>query len=353
MNKAHLQNLVRIQPDNEARSACIRLDLNENGAGLPEDFVREVLSRVDADYLCTYPKYERLREKIGRSEGVSAAHISLGNGSDGAIKYIYDAIIEEGDRILVTDPTFAMYKVYADIFQADVASVAYRTDFSFPVDDFISRLSDGVKAAVIVNPNNPTGTALTLPELERIIQAAQAQDVLVLVDEAYHYFCEHTAMPLVGKYPNVIVLRTFSKLCALAATRIGYAAAHPDVIGRIEKVKPTYDVNGIGVLFAEALLDRPEIIRQMIAGFQSTKQYMSDRLAAEGIASRSGEANFILIDAGARAEEIVTRLKEERILVAGGFTQPYLANYVRVSIGKRTDMEAFLSAFLAIYRSGS
>ncbi|MBZ0165417.1 MAG: histidinol-phosphate aminotransferase family protein [Candidatus Omnitrophica bacterium] len=348
--KACIESLVRIQPDNEARESCLRLDLNENVGGLPEDFVRGVLSRVDAEYLATYPKYRRLREQIAGLHNLNANNISLGNGSDGSIKYLYESYIAAGDRVLLTDPTFAMYQVYGDMFEARTVSVPYNADFTFPMESFKCALTDNIKLAVLVNPNNPTGTALNRKDMESIVKQARDHNVMLLVDEAYHYFCDDTAMPLITKYPNLIVLRTFSKLCALAATRIGYAAGPADIIGNIEKVKPTYDVNGLGVLFAQALLDQPEIIEQLIQKFQKARDHLQQRLSAAGIPFRAGNANFTLIDVGQNAAEVLDKLREKKILVGGGFAQPNLANYIRVTIGDISAMDIFVNTLLPILR---
>jgi len=347
--KSQLENLIRVQPDNEARMNCLRLDLNENIAGLPEQFVREVLAQVDAEFLATYPNYKGLIHKIAEENNLSVTNISLGNGSDGAIKNIFEVFISSGDKVLLTDPTFAMYNVYGRMFGAQEISVGYNQDFSFPEERFMEELKPGVKMAVIVNPNNPAGTALTPASIQKIARKAHENNILLLVDEAYFYFCPDTVIGLINECPNVLVLRTFSKLCALAATRIGFVAADENIIKHIEKVKPTYDINGFGVLFAACLLDRPQIITGLIADFKKAKNYFNSRLIGEGISFRESQANFTLIHIGKDVPYVMEKLKDEKILVGGGFRQGFLCEYIRVTIGNQDMMDRFLDAFLKIY----
>ncbi len=328
----------------------MRLDMNEGVPGLPRDFVKTALSKIDAEYLAAYPEYAVLREKIARHNSLSAGNIYLANGSDGAIKNIFDAYISKGDKVLLTDPTFAMYPVYCGISAARPLYVEYEDDMSFPTRLFIRKISKSVKLAVVVNPNNPTGSVISRKDLVKIIEKCASVGALIIVDEAYFYFYPYSVIDLVSKYKNLIVLRTFSKLCGMAAARVGYAAASHEIVENMQKVKPTYDVNGLGAFLAEKLLDRPGLIKELIRSAGRGKEYLLGKLNKNGIEHRAGHANFILIKCGGRAAEMMKRLSDEKhILIGGGFKNKFLEDYIRVTVGDTATMKKFWNAFYEIW----
>ena len=343
--KQHLENLFRVDPDEKSRKDCLRLDMNEGVPGLPEGFVKDILSGVGPEFLATYPEYKKLREKIASYNRLKPENISLANGSDAAVKYVFDAYISRGDKVLITDPTFAMYPVYCDMFGAKQVVVEYNDDLSFPEEDFMDKLSSGVKMAVIVNPNNPTGSVLKKETLLQVIEKARNLKTLIVVDEAYFYFYPESVIEEVKNFENLIVLRTFSKLCAMAAIRSGYAASSVEIADNLRKVKPTYDVNGLAVLFAESLLEDPKIIARLVDATNEGKEYLISKLAEEGLEYRSGLANFILIKCKGKTEDVKKKLAEKGILVASGFKQDFLKDYIRVTIGDRLVMEKFWEVF--------
>lgn len=348
--KSHLKDLYRVKSSGISRQGMLRLDMNEAFAALPDDFIASVLSHIDADYLSMYPEYEALQKKIALSDGLNTGNICLSNGSDAAIKYIFEAFVSPGDTILLTEPTFAMYPVYCKMFDASIAAVEYGADLSFPVDNFLESIAPAIKLAVIVNPNNPTGTLIQTSDIIRIVEKARDCGVIAVIDEAYFHFCGYTVIDKVLEYENLIVLRTFSKLCAMAALRLGYAAAPEGIIEGMRKVIPTFDVNGIAVLFAERFLDNPALIDLMLQEFKEGKAFLMDKLSLHGIEFVSGNANFLLIKCQGRAVEIVRALSERNILVGGGFKQNMLRDYIRVTVSKKEIMQRFFDEFIGIFR---
>jgi histidinol-phosphate aminotransferase len=325
--------------------------MNEGLPGLPEKFLREAFSEIGPEFMATYPEYDKLKKALAHHNNVSPENICLSPGSDGAVKYLFDAYVSPGDRVLVTDPTFAMYPVYCDMFQAEPISVEYNHDLSFPKERFAQRIGRGVRIAVIVNPNNPTGTVQEPEGLLSIVERAAAHDILVVVDEAYFYFYPKTIVNYVTQYNNLVVLRTFSKLFCMAAARLGYVIAAPEVINHLIIVKPTFDVNGVAVRLAERLMESPSVVKQLIEAAAEGKRFLIEKLTAEAIGHREGQANFVLINCGERVPEITQRLADRNILVRSGFRQAFLKEYVRVTIGTRAVMEAFWEAFISIWRS--
>ncbi|MEA5089415.1 histidinol-phosphate transaminase [Solidesulfovibrio sp.] len=346
--RPHLRALLRTGPGAPGRSRLLRLDMNENPDGLPEAFVRAALADIDGGALATYPEYAGLVDKIAASCGLDARQVFLANGSDAAIKALFEAYVAPGDTVLLTDPTFAMYPVYCRMFQAKAEVVAYREDLAFPFETFLERLAAKPRLAVLINPNNPTGQALALPQLEAFAAAAAAHDVLAVVDEAYFHYLGVTAMPLVARHEGLVVLRTFSKLCGLAAARLGFAAADANIVTALNTVNPTFAANGLAVHLAERLLDAPEVLEEQMAAFRRGKAYLLRALDAAGIPRREGAGNFVLLPFPDRAREIAAGLRERGVLVASGFGHPGLRDCIRVTVGGEASMERFVAALSAV-----
>lgn len=347
--KSHLKDLYRTNPDDKNRSGCLRLDMNESVAGLPEDFVKNMLSGINSQYLASYPGYRKLEETIASHDKIWPENIMLANGSDAAIKYIFDAYISPGDKVLMTDPTFAMYPIYCNIFKAIPVQVEYNDDLSFPARRFLKAIGPDVRLAVLVNPNNPTGSVIDKDDILAMVKKAEKNGVLIIVDEAYFYFYPESVIGEIRKHKNLIVLRTFSKLCAIASARLGYAAADAAIIEGLRKVKPTYDVNGLAVLFAQKILSDPHLIKRLVKDVESGKRYLTRKLSGEKIRHVSGNANFVLIKCGDRASRIMDELSKEKILISGGFRQSFLKEYIRVTAGDEVSMKRFWSSFIKIW----
>ena len=348
--KHHLSRIYRTNTDEKSRQGFLRLDMNESLSGLPKKFINDVFSRVSPDYLATYPEYRSLKEKIAQFNNVLPENILLANGSDAAIKYIFDVYIKEGDKVLLTDPTFAMYPVYGQIFNAQAVLVEYNHDLSFPKNKFLKMMNSDVKMAVIVNPNNPTGSVISPQDLQEIITLAADKDILLIIDEAYFPFCPYTVVEQVKHFSHLIVLRTFSKMLAMAGARLGYAVACPSVIESLGRVRPTYDVNGLAVLLAESLLSKKEIINELMEDFKQGRDFLQKQLSKYHIPYKDTNANFVLISCGDRLPGIKAALEENKILVGGPFKQSFLEGYIRVTAGPKPVMEKFLESFIKIWQ---
>lgn len=344
-----LKDLFRTAP--VQRGGYMRMDMNESIDGLPMKFIKAALQEVNSGYIAKYPEYGPLIKKIAEHNGVGIENICLANGSDAAIKYIFDAYISAKDKVLVTDPTFAMYPVYGLMFNADVIFVKYGSDLEFPLKNFIDKMSDGIRMAVIINPNNPAGSIINQSDLISIIKRAEQKNMLLIIDEAYFYYYPKTMIKEIKNYNNLIVLRTFSKLCGMAGLRVGYAAACPDIIENIKKVKPSFDVNSLAVLLAERILDSPEIIKHAIDMVNKGKKFLSAKLSAAGIEHKIAFANFVLVKCGDRTEEVIKRVNDKKVLLHGRFKQDFLKDYIRVSIGSEKVMAKFWNIFESIWKS--
>jgi len=346
--KKHLKDLIRVSNELCSRVKLLRLDMNESVSGLPAAFVKEVFSSVNPDFLATYPEYNAITRKLADYNGIKRENICLANGSDAAIKYVFDAYIRRGDKVLLTDPTFAMYPVYCRMFDAKCIFANYKKDFKFPFEDFYGKLTKKVKMAVIVNPNNPTGSVIDKTDMDKILKKSLANNILLLIDEAYFYYYKRTFIKQIKNYDNLIVLRTFSKLCGIAAARFGYASADKTIIEGLQKVKPTYDINGFSTLLAERIISKKGLIKNLIGNAKKGKAYLCHELKKKKIDYIEGNANFILIKCGKKVDNIIRKLLNKGIIVHGGFSQGFLKDYLRVTVGNKEDMTKFCGIFLKI-----
>jgi histidinol-phosphate aminotransferase len=342
--------LLERTPEKTTRRQFLRLDMNE-GIPLEDGFLKEILTGFQGTDLAMYPEYHDLRRILAEKEKIPAENILLSNGSDSAIKHIFDAYISPGDCVLLTDPTFAMYPVYCEMYGASTTMIEYNNDLTFPLEEYVSRLeTGGVRMAVVVNTNNPTGTTLGEEPMRRILDEASRLDTLMVVDEAYQ-FTPHTVIKLVEKYPNLVVLRSFSKLWGAASMRLGYAAGDLTILENIRRVRPTYDVNGVAVWIACQILQNPGLLERRMRVLEEGRSYLEARLREAGIPFVSGDANFILIRCGERCPDYLQELATAHVLVSGGFKQRFLRDFIRVTIADRLAMEIFWRSFLPIHLS--
>lgn len=346
--KKQIEELFRTAPGLKNRINYLRLDMNESVTGLPPWFVKKCLSQINNKSLSMYPEYAGLLDALARHNGLNPYHICISNGSDAAIKYIFDAYVEPNDRVLITNPTFAMYPVYCRMFQARSDIIEYNHDLSFPVGRFLNKLSAGMKMAVIVNPNNPCGSAVSKKDLIKILKKAARHNILLVIDEAYYYFYPYSMIRLVKKFDNLIVLRTFSKLFSIASLRIGYAAACRQIIENIRKARLTFDVNGPAALFARNLLNDSHLIKKMVNSMVDGKRYLIRQCREAGIEYRDSHANFILLKCHGKVKRFMAGLFKKGILVSGQFEQEFLKDYIRVTIGDVKVMKKFWKEFIKL-----
>ena len=352
--KEHLIDLYRGVVHSFSRRDFLRLDMNESVEGLPEYFIRQVLDNIRPEELSFYPEYEDITAMIAVSMGLSKKNVLVTNGSDAAIKHLFEAYVRVDDKVLFTDPTFAMYSVYSRIVRAKEVAVPYNSDLSFPFDAFRQAIEHhGPKLVVVVNPNNPTGSRLEQSEIRTLAEVCYKQGSLLVVDEAYFHYLEETAVALISEFNNVAILRTFSKLGGLAGLRIGYALSHADVISAMGKVKSTFDVNCVAVAMAKAILDRPEILQTQLTAVAEGKKWLTGKLDDMGISYVAGHANFVLIDCGEGSTAIAEALKRHNVLVGVGFKQPFLKKYLRVTLAGQQVMKRFWEAFMDCFGRGS
>ena len=213
-------------------------------------------------------------------------------------------------------------------------------------------ITENTRIVVLLNPNNPIGNVYTEEELKVVIEKAKQVGAVVIIDEAYHYFYPKTFLDYAVKEENVILLRTFSKLMSIAACRIGVIISNPQIIEYVKKGKLTFDVNAVALLFAERLVEQPQMIRKLIDIENEGKKYTLDSLKERGYECRDCRGNFIFVKPKNDAKKVADRLENEKKVLVHPYGNPLLKDYIRVSVGSKKAMEIFVEAFLAVDQEG-
>lgn len=339
----YIKNIYRIK-DHENRDSYLRLDMNENPEGLPEEFVCEVIKKITPETISRYPQKDKLIRLISESEDIDINNITLTNGSDEGIRLVFETFTHPGSNVLTVSPSFEMYRVYASMFGVNAVSIEYDKNFQINIQDILNKIDEETDVIALLNPNSPIGTEYTDEEFRLIIEKAQKIDALVVIDEAYYPFGVDTQMQLIKDYDNVVVLRTFSKLCSMAGVRIGYMAGNSQLINYIENAQSTYNVNSIGILFAEELLKRKDILQQLVETEKLGKEYLSNKLQEAGYEYYSKYGNYILIKTKKEPKKIADELRKRKILVKN-YGNELLGSWLRITTGSKNIMENFWYAF--------
>lgn len=330
-------------------SGLVKLDVMESPYRLPEALAREIGDLVAGIAINRYPvpTATRLRSVVREVMRVPAGcDVLLGNGSDECIQYVTAAVAREGAVVMAPAPSFAMFQMHALFYRLRFVGVPLRADFSLDTDAFLAAMAKEKPALVwIAFPNNPTGNAFPVADIERIVRAAPG---LVVVDEAYQPFAGATFMPRLADFENLVVMRTVSKI-GMAGLRLGYVCGRPEWIREFDKTRSPFNVNVLTEAVATKLLEHKEVLdaqaAQVLAERERVKAEL-DRLA--GIEVYPSAANFLLarVAGGAGAgTRVFGRMKGLGVLVkdfSGG--HPLMDNCLRLTIGTPAENRAMIDA---------
>jgi histidinol-phosphate aminotransferase len=323
-------------------AGMVKLDAMENPYPLPPAMRRElaeVLSRVELNRY-PEPSGRELRALIARKMALPPGmELLLGNGSDDLIQIVTLALARPGAVMMYPAPTFVMYSMNAVLSGMKAVPVPLREDFSFDAGAFIARMRAERPALVyIAYPNNPTG--VLYPEAD-IVEVIEACEGLVVIDEAYHVFAGKTFMPRLPRFPNLLVLRTVSKL-GLAGIRLGYLAGRPEWIVEFDKVRQAYNVNVLTQAAALFVLERLEVLEEQAALIRRERENLKKHLQGiKGVTLFPSEANFFLVRVP-DADRTFEALRRQGVLVRN--LHPGLQGCLRVTVGTPDENRVLLTA---------
>lgn len=324
------------------------LDKNENVDPELLAFSQQILQGIDPQCLSIYPDCHELYQKIAKKDEVEPENLLLTAGSDGAIRTVFEACINEGDTVIHSDPTFAMYYVYSKMFGAKSSAISYRRCNSgpeFPLQQWLDSIRElQPKLVCLANPDSPTGTVLTESNLQLLIETALENNSLVLIDEAYFPFYPFSALKWINRYPNLLVARTFAKAWGVAGLRIGYLATNTQLSAYMHKLKPMYEVNTVSLRFMEAMLDHPEKVQESVLRLQQGKEFFIDEMQKLGFKCLDTQANFIHVEFR-EFEEVVHAALQDKVLFRPGFGHDCLKGFTRFTIATK-DISAKVIALI-------
>jgi histidinol-phosphate aminotransferase len=324
----------------EGRSNKLRLDFNENTAGC-SPAVRRALAKLTTKQLAMYPEYQSPTRRIARHFGVRPEELLLTNGGDDALRVFFDTFVESGSGILICEPTFPMYRYYAEIYGARISVLRYGGEMEFPLEGVIAALRRRPRVLFIANPNNPTGTLLQKEELRRILKAATHS--AVVLDEAYAEFSGFTAMPWIRKYAQLFVAKTFSKVAGLAALRLGAVIACEGSLALVRRAMPPFPVNLAALVATEAAVADRATMQRYVNGVKRLRVWFAAELEKLSVKTYPSAGNFLLANFGPSGPALFQKLEKEGILLRER-NKDIGPGFVRITIGTQSEMRRLLKS---------
>jgi histidinol-phosphate aminotransferase len=324
----------------EGRLGKIRLDFNENTAGCSPGVLR-ALAKITPQQFAMYPEYLASTKRLARYFRVRPAELMLTNGGDDALRVFFDAFVDAGSRILICEPTFPMYRYYAEIFGARIEVERYGSEMEFPLPGICAALSTKPRVLFIANPNNPTGTLLQPDAIKQILKAAT--HTAVVIDEAYVEFSGATVTPWINQYPNLFSARTFSKAAGLAALRLGAVIACEKSLALLRRAMPPFPINIAALIAAQAAVQDRATIRRYVSTVKRLRSWFASELKKLGVIVYPSAGNFLLANFGPSGPALFERLERQDILLRDR-SRDMGPGFVRITIGTEKEMRQLLRA---------
>lgn len=342
------ENIRQVEPytpgEQPKETGIVKLNTNENPYP-PSPKVNEIHENLDDLRLYPDPTASALVEAIAQYHKVDSSQVFVGVGSDDVLAMSFLTFFNSQKPILFPDITYSFYDVWAGLYRIPYETPALTEDFKIRKEDYYKE-NGGV---IFPNPNAPTGIYENLTFVEDILK--HNQDVVVIVDEAYIDFGGATALPLLEKYENLLVVRTFSKSRSMAGLRIGYAIGNPELIKALNDVKysfNSYTMNRPSILLGTASLEDEPYFRETTEKIMETRSWFEEEMRQLGFSFPDSKANFIFAShKEVPAKEIFEAAKQHKIYVRY-FAKPRIDNYLRITIGTREEMQKLLD-FLKEY----
>jgi histidinol-phosphate aminotransferase len=323
----------------EGRSGKVRLDFNENTSGC-SPAVRRALAKLTVKELAMYPEYEKPTEQLARYFGVRPEELLLTNGGDDALRVFFDTFVEPNTNVLICEPTFPMYRYWAEIAGAQVCALRYGANMEFPLEAVLEALRKNPRVLFIANPNNPTGTLIGEKEMRCILDTAT--QTVVVMDEAYAEFSDFTALPWIREYPQLFVARTFSKVAGLASLRLGAVVGCADSLALMHRAMPPFPVNLAALVAAAAATGDRARMRAYVAEVKRLRVWVAKELCELGVKTYPSAGNFLLADFGPTGPTLFRKLEGKGVLVRDR-SKDMGSGFVRITMGTAAEMRQLLS----------
>ena len=326
--------------------ASIKINQNENPWDAPAEIKEEVLRRFAARAWSRYPDFipVSLHEQLARFADWKPDGVIAGNGSNELIQALLMVAVGPGKRVLISEPTFALYKQVATVLGGEVETVLLTPELAYDTEALLRTVEEKQPdVTIICSPNNPTGCVIETADLRRLLEIARG---LIVIDEAYHEFAQQSAVPLLSDHANLIVLRTFSKAMAFAALRVGYLLASPELVTEIRKAVLPYNLNAFSQLAAEVALERyPALLGPTVDAIIAERERLYTAISQiRGLVPVKSRGNFMVVKADKDPKMIFEELLQRDILVRDVSGYPMLREYFRFNVGTPEENDRLLRA---------
>jgi histidinol-phosphate aminotransferase len=328
----------------------IKMASNENPLGIAPGAVRAIRRAIRRSF--QYPEVEgrELRLCLAERLGLPPEFLILGNGGDGILYTLALTLLAEGDQAVIPALTYSYYELVARAFRARIVRSAAR-DFRPDLEDLASRITPATKLVFICNPNNPTGALIPREDLEAFLDRLPAE-VFAVVDEVYVDFTDPDLLAdTLGRIRegrrNLIVVRSFSKAYGLAGVRLGYGVACPELVERMHRLRPPFEVSVLAQAAGLGALRDERFLRRTLALARRERQRLARRLQALGLACVPSHTNFLLVDTGGDGQAVAGELLRRGFIVRAGLN-PALPSYIRVTLGTRRQNERLAAALASV-----
>ncbi len=332
--------------------ARVKINQNENPWDVGVNIKQEVLARAGERAWSRYPDFipAALHERLALFAGWKPDGIIAGNGSNELIQALMMVTVGEGVRVLISEPTFALYRQLATILGGEIISVPLTPEFEY--DSRVLRNAIEVNqplVTIICSPNNPTGSVMANDDIAALAEAARG---LIVIDEAYFEFSGQSAVPLLGRYPNIVVLRTFSKAMAMAALRVGYLLAAPELVREISKAVLPYNLNALSQAAAEVAVEKYETeIEPLVRKIVSERERLYTEISRiPGLTPVRSRGNFLIVRSEIPPRHVFNELLKRDILIRDVSGYPMLKEYFRVSVGTPDENDLLVAALSEVFK---
>ncbi len=327
------------------RDSVAKLSFNESPYGPSPKAVAAMQEAACQVHLYHDMEAKDLRQKIADFYGVALESVYIGSGGDEAIALLVNAFVSPGDEVVMPWPTFGQYANATTIMDGRAVKVPVRPDdLKADLDAMLAAVTERTKIIFLCNPNNPTGVQVSGEELRKFLSAVPAH-ILVGLDEAYAEFVDDadfvSGLALLPEFPNVVTIRTFSKIYGLAGMRVGYGIAHPDIAPIIQRVRPLFNVNTLAQFGAMAALGDEEFVRMAAAKNAAERTWLTRQLTDIGCRVIPSQTNFLFVDTGRDTAPLVESVRAAGIIIRGGAGWGY-PTFLRISLGTHEQNEALV-----------
>jgi histidinol-phosphate aminotransferase len=342
--QTHLDAVTRPALAAHNRAGWIGLDKNEPPFSLDPNLLPPLTADDLRTYPDPYPVYERLAQRLG----VEVRNLLLCFGAEQALRHCFELVHAPGQPVVYPDPTFAMLDVFTRQFNLRPVTVSYSSQLTLDHSALLEAITSETRLVVVANPNNPTGTCMSLAELEQIAERTAECGVLFVIDEVYGMYARCSAKELLLRYPNVVIAQSFSKGWGLAGVRAGYLIGHPDTIMLLRKLKPIDELSAQAVAAAVCALEHPEVLERNCAQVWKWQEAFSV-VRGSHIQYVPTHANFILLRTDPEARTALTQwCHEHRVLARVTMGAGVMQEYSRFAVGADKIMQQLLEYTVAL-----